>query len=258
MSVTQAQVEAGLQKAIDLYEVRNLANKIPYYLSNFEMKEFVTLFTEDATIAMPWGTYDNSNGEKAAEICFLQDYGDRDDPAMQEILKGCGMIFEWGSEMLIFAEDGQTARGMWTSQGAESYGKYIYNRQQRGESFWSFHKFGIDFKKTLEGWKIWHMAVYVLYRIPCTGTWKDRHPYQGFLLNRTHCTNFPLTQPFVYAIDAMQPHDQPTPPQPYKTFSDVAPGYSWEYLPHYGRKIKNGLAEPFDFDGLEDPNYPQY
>lgn len=235
MAVTIEKVAADYERAAAISEIRKMAAKIPYYLSNFRMNEMVKMFAKDCSIAMPWGCYD---GERAAERFCLEDYGDRNDPEKQEALKGCMFIYDWNSEMLCVAEDMQTARGFWMSEGAETYGDHIHQYEHGLNSYWHFMKYGIDFIKEDGVWKFWHIQAFPLYRIPYNETWCSSIPYHGFLLRETHVNRLPLATPFVWTLDSILPSDQPYFPMPYKTFADVEPGYGYKLIPGYGGMIQ--------------------
>lgn len=256
METIQERVEYGLKKATAIQEIRNMAAKIPYFLSNHRAKEFEALWaSEGVQIAMPWGCYDGPSAAK--RFCF--DIGDRNDPDAAKNLAGHMCCYDWCSEMLQIADDLQTARSVWQSSGPETYGKDIYQHWHGGESYWHWMKYGIDFICEDGVWKFWHLSGFPLYRIPYNKSWTDSLPYNGWLLRETHTNHAPIiTTPFTWSLDSINPSDQPCPPLPYKTFADVAPGYGFENLPGYGSKLKTATGhEAYVWSGLDDePDHP--
>ena len=95
------------------------------------------------------------------------------------------------------------------------------------QSFWCYEKYGVDFIREDGAWKIWHMHVFYMFRSPYDSWWTKSGPYQGFLLKETHCDR-PVNRPiYNYSLDIIYPLDEPAPPNPYKSFDEVAPGFGY-------------------------------
>lgn len=233
MAVTMEQVVATYEKAQAIHDIRNLVGRMNFYFSTYDMKKMIGLFSkrDDICIAMPWGCYDH-NVEDPLGRLFLQDYGDRSDPATYEALRGCNFMMALDSEMIRIADDGETAHCMWQSEGIETYGYNIFRRDQAGDRYWLYIKYGIDFIKEDGEWKIWHLACYVLFRCPWDKCWVNGYPYRGYLVKETHTNRHPLVSPHTVLINSAYPPDQPEPPMPYKTFADIAPGYGYDLTPY--------------------------
>lgn len=64
------------------------------------------------------------------------------------------------------AGDGQTAKGVWDSPGIDV---------GDGDSMasWAWVRYAVDFKKTAQGWKIWHMRVLPVWKAPYGEAWSQ-------------------------------------------------------------------------------------
>ena len=103
-----------------LQEIRNLMGRYSYLHSAFRNKEYAELWAkrEDAQLMTPWGSYDGHDGIKA---CYLEDIGDRSDTRIFEAIKGAVIIHEIDTEVIEVAEDLQTAKAAFLSQGNDTY-----------------------------------------------------------------------------------------------------------------------------------------
>jgi hypothetical protein len=63
------------------------------------------------------------------------------------------------SPVIVVAEDGKTAQGVW-----DSFGPNLSNGDDVGS--WLWVKYGVDFIKEEGEWKIWHMQVFALFNTP--------------------------------------------------------------------------------------------
>lgn len=110
------QLEHKLLKLEAQEACRNLMGRYSYYGTAFRNKETVELWAkrEDAQLMTPWGSYDGHDGIKA---CYLEDIGDRSDTRVFEAIKGAVIIHEIDTEVIEVAEDLQTAKAAFLSQG---------------------------------------------------------------------------------------------------------------------------------------------
>lgn len=67
--------------------------------------------------------------------------------------------------MIVVAEDGQTARGLWDSPGHETY------NAENGLGDWVWGRTAADFIKEDGVWKIWHYHWYRTFRSPYDTCW---------------------------------------------------------------------------------------
>ncbi len=111
------------------------------------------------------------------------------------------------------AGDGQTAKGLWFCQGA-------YNDVETSGpvAHWTWGYFAVDFIRTGEGWKIWHMSYTNDVDCICGQSWgKPRQELPALpefaALGEFHYPPYTVTKTFrpLYAPDRVPP---PTPPNP--------------------------------------------
>ena len=130
MTATLKELVLDFEKLEAVRECRNAMSRAVFYYSSFRMNDYVKLWAnrDDCTLETPWGCYDGIRGVKT---CLLRDHGDRSDWETQELIKGCLLVRSLDTELIVVAEDGKTARGVWNSQGAETYGKNIIKEEYR-------------------------------------------------------------------------------------------------------------------------------
>ena len=202
---------------------RNLMGKYCYYHCAFRNKEYVELWARraDDLLVMPWGEY---RGFEGVKTCYLEDHGDRSDPAVYERHRGSVMIHEMDTEILEVAADGQTAKGCWLTPGSETY--VDREGDGKGHAEWCWGKYAVDFIKEDGVWKFWHMRLYPLFKAEYGKSWVD-YPQpeepEDFIFGKAE----PGPKPWVYAPDRLYPADEPPIPAPYATFGDV--GITFEY-----------------------------
>jgi hypothetical protein len=80
--------------------------------------------------------------------------------------KQTGIMFEHDlcSPQIVVADDGETARGVWTSPGHETL---------FGHPEWAWGRVAADFIKIDGCWKIWHYHWYRLFRCPFDTPWTN-------------------------------------------------------------------------------------
>ena len=150
------QLEHKLLKLEAQEACRNLMGRYSYYGTAFRNKETVELWAkrEDAQLMTPWGSYDGHDGIKA---CYLEDIGDRSDTRVFEAIKGAVIIHEIDTEVIEVAEDLQTAKAAFLSQGNDTYVDRTENEKVHAK--WVWEKYSVDFIMEDGEWKIWHMTI---------------------------------------------------------------------------------------------------
>ena len=111
------------------------------------------------------------------------------------------------------AGDGKTAKGLWNSPGLEAHSK-----DGKGQGWWNWSKFAMDFILTEEGWKIWHFARYLYFSTEYLKSWA-KSPKHIFAPPRLSCDE-PAPAQYYYTPDAIYPDEEPAIPAPYDTWSD--------------------------------------
>lgn len=213
-------------RAKAIRDCNNLMGKFEFYFSDFRMKQLVKLWANrpDCTLEVPYGCYEGIGGIKR---CFLQDYGDRNDPNTQKYMEGTMMVHGCSTENIIVANDLQTVRAAYISNGIETFGKGIQLKDYRNKALWRYAKYGVDFILEDGQWKIWHLHVYQLFETPWETCWTEAQPYAGYPIRPTHIDREPIRPIYQWTMTTKYPHDEPLPPKPYDKFEDVEPGYGY-------------------------------
>lgn len=130
------------------------------------------------------------------------------------------MMEHWlTTPMIVVAEDGQTARGVWHSPGSETVGEMCQ---------WALGRVAADFIKIDGQWKIWHYHYYRIYRTDFDTPWnkmdqskisrhRDKESYRAAGGDPDRI--YPPTYVNFFGPDAVMEPIPPT-PQPYETWSD--------------------------------------
>jgi hypothetical protein len=155
-------------------------------------------------------------------------------------LPGLLEIHQITTPVVEVAEDNQTAKGMWMSTGAILM---LHDEgAEEGRSFtWDSGKYAVDFIRTEQGWRVWHLHVCDLWRTDFThdpvanATALESGTTQEMIdewnaraaAGETVCPHGmpiipdgPTTFHYTYASDSIAPQ-QPQPPVPYRTFAET-------------------------------------
>ncbi len=209
--MTAANIEA-LGKEVDrqlaIVDCKNLIGKTMYYGVAWLNREMVELWAdrEDDLLEMPWGIYD---GRKGVERCYLQDFGDRRDPGKLEKLKGVLMMYTVDTPIVTVAEDGETAYGVWTSAGVDTWRE----GDEHPEGYWRWGKYAVDFIRENGVWKIWKLRFYPYFLTKYSESWTKApaYDYAFFPVTPDRPRETPV---YHYDGDAVYPGDLPHLPLP--------------------------------------------
>ena len=142
----------------------------------------------------------------------------------EEELYGIGpfIMKPLGSPYIEIAADGETAKGLWHSQGS-----YAEIGSAGPVSYWTWGYFAVDFVREGEDWKIWHMQYVEDINCPCGQNWgKNEEPYPD-LPEFAELKDFRLPEPNVPVTlrEYYTPRRRHTPaprlPEAYTTFSET-------------------------------------
>lgn len=215
-TLTMEELERGYERLRAVREIENIMGRYSFYHTSMQHIDYLKLWSQrdDCILDMPWGGYD---GYKGVERCYLEDHGDRSFPETWDFMIGLFPMHTHTTGVIEVAEDLQTARAVGCRRGRRPSRRTARERPP-GRS-----KIGADFIQEDGVWKIWRMRVYGVFQAPYDTCWTDVPPYEGFVAE-THCDHPPREAPN-YHPDYIYPENEPLPPEPYKTYSDV--GYIW-------------------------------
>jgi len=210
--------EKRIQKLEAVYEIANMMGRYVYLHEVQRDPEFFETMFAKKTPGVSWevanfGVFKGREGIKRA----LDAHGPKDG----KIKPGTLFIHTLCTPVIEVAGDLKTAKGVWTSPGAETLGD---------KGFWAWTKYGCDFVNEDGKWKIWHYHVYRIFLTPADKDYTEEYEMKVLEPARKG-------QP---AIPGMEPDGPPTydnpynknyipqlvpaPPKPYETWD---PGTSY-------------------------------
>lgn len=192
-------------------ECENLMSAYSYLGSAHRLRDYMQLWAdrEDSCLEMPWGVYE---GYEGVCRCYLTDHTDREAPEAEQDLKGTMFIHPMTTCRLVVAEDGNTARGAWISLGVEAVA---------GNAMWCLSKYGVDFIRMPEGWRIWHLRLYPLFLTPYYVPFTEKEA--GFEGMDVHPDRGPSSPRYEYSPESMYPYNEPVIPVAYRSFDELEP-----------------------------------
>jgi hypothetical protein len=87
----------------------------------------------------------------------------------ENLRAGLFQIHALTTQIIEVAGDRQTAKGVWYTPGA------VAGVGPSGEvdGFWIWERYGVDFAREDDEWKIWHLHTYTDLMLPVGGSWAD-------------------------------------------------------------------------------------
>lgn len=225
------EVMERLEKVEAVNACRNLMGRYSYYHTAFRNYDYMTLWAkrEDSYFKFPYGEY---RGYDAIYHCYCVEHGDRSDPGMENNLKGMMMMHQLDTEVIEVAADGKTAKGCWVSPGHETVlraedggpaDKSGDCSHLKADPMWAWSKYEVEFIKEDDGWKLWHMKLYPLFKTNFYTAWTDGvEVIEG--ATGTDTKAFTGQEPpkfWQWDKNAIYPADEPEPPVPYNSYEDM-------------------------------------
>ncbi|MBE6974527.1 MAG: nuclear transport factor 2 family protein [Ruminococcaceae bacterium] len=197
-------------------ECRNLMGRYAFYYSAFRFADLADLWArrEDSLLVMPWGIYD---GYESIRRCYVEQMGDRNNPGMEQFLKGKMFLREFNTEILAVAGDAKTARGFWISMGQDAYMK----DNGFAQADWVWAKYAVEFINDGGVWRIWKLRVFPVFSCPFETDWSVNPEYKGFVFENAQ-PDRPLPEPlWHWTLTGSYPSDQPDFPKDYDSYEDI-------------------------------------
>jgi hypothetical protein len=210
-----------IQRLEDVHEIQNLMGRYVYLHEVQRDPEFADTIFAKKTPGVSWevahmGVFKGREGIKRA----LDAHGPRDG----KVRPGTLFIHTLTSPVIEIAGDGKTAKGVWTSPGAETL-----NDPETGElkGFWAWTKYGCDFVKEDGKWKMWHYHVYRIFLTPSDKDYTEEYELKvmdaatgGPSVRPDMRPDGPPTYDNPYSKKYI-PKLVPAPPDPYETFDQT-------------------------------------
>jgi len=198
----------------------NMMSRYEYYHANEEHDKVIAMFSKRPDTRLYFGELGYWEGPDAAE----RGWGILKRMAPQP---GSLHFHPTMCPVVEVAEDGQTARGTWTTFGFET-GRDRKTGQLKANYAWG--TYGVDFIKENGEWKFWHFHIYRLVQHEEGKPWTDKKYWDPFPAGAGDVDGMPMPEdlkpdfPGVgdspYQSDKVN-HINPEPALPYKTISDV-------------------------------------
>lgn len=152
-----------IQRMEDVHEIANMMGRYVYLHEVQRDPEFYDTMFAKKTPGVSWevahmGVFKGREGIKRA----LDAHGPKDG----KIKPGTLFIHTLCTPVIEVAGDGKTAKGVWTSPGAETLGE---------KGFWAWTKYGCDFVKEDGKWKVWHYHVYRIFLTPADTDYTEEY-----------------------------------------------------------------------------------
>lgn len=160
----------------------------------------------------------------------IKNYMTRTKATTQEALdrkRGVMLEHPLSTPMIVVADDGQTAKGVWWSFGHETH-------MNNGvpEPKWAYGKYANDFIKIDGKWYIWHVKWFRVFRTPIDTAWSDLTKEEVYRLDADGNISIPEGVYFKpYTTDLLM-ESIPAAPAPYKTWTEEEEGWQYRISEH--------------------------
>lgn len=231
------------QKVKDRNDIENLFGTYQYYHSVVRDEKIMDLFScKQKDVRFDWGKG------------LLEGYDELKKYYVgRPRRRGLMIVHSLMNPIIEIAEDGETAKGFWISAGHESCAYYQkpdlvkdkdpmapFVKGPDSNGFykyvhWVWNKYGVDFIKEDDQWKIWHIRQVELMRAPYDEDWIDFSitrqrierlaglsiPWNGMESSPLMPQSTRPSQTYTgYHVD-VSPVEEPRRPEPYRTFSET-------------------------------------
>ncbi|MFF1257389.1 nuclear transport factor 2 family protein [Streptomyces sp. NPDC058321] len=215
--MSETPLEHRVQRLEDHHAITQLMNRRAYLhsagLHAREIEECWAKETPGVTLeAEDWGVWEGAESIRKA-------YVDGAPPVVP------GMLIEHcvTTGVVEVAGDRRTAKGVWISPGHET----LSRPGERPIPHWSWGRYGVDFVREGEHWKIWHLHIYTTFRTPYDTDWVEssvnrpaHFPKLGETVPGMHPPDREVTFNQPYSVHKA-PALQPEPPKPYDSFDET-------------------------------------
>jgi hypothetical protein len=229
-----------LQKVSDAYEIQSVMSRHAWYYSAGEhQRELDELFATDKP-DMSFGTNIGYWVGYASIKKFYVDWFwvqakkdltslNRRHPEIKDVpanlLAGTSMMHTMTTPLIVVADDGQTAKGLFYSPG-----QVTQTPLGQPSANWMWERYAIDFVKENGQWRIWHFNVFTDLSVSPGGDWTKRKPGDELVVQPGEVLPWmdpSSPQPDV-AVNTYASYDvsvvrgeKPKVPVPYRTFGET-------------------------------------
>lgn len=220
--------EERILRVWDVIEIKNLMARHAYYHSyNLHDKELNELWVrkaelrKTASFGQNWGYQVGMDAirDYYCDQCVLDHQADLDAmaaayPDIENTPENLGLgqmlMHQLSTPYVEISGDGRTAQGLWYSPG-----QVTVAHPDGTEALWMYERYGVDFVREEDGWKIWHLFVGTDFMFPAGADYTkepiSEEPMEAFA---------PMTYEFEAYTSRYNYMQYPAIPQPYETFTD--------------------------------------
>jgi len=141
---------SALDKVVALNAIQNLVGRYSH-LGQLKGEDTLEPLFAMKTEGVSWKTPNGPTGIAAMKQRFAN--------PVETMHAGVLHMHTMFTPVIEIAGDGKTAKGVW-----DSFGPNVQNGQDEGS--WLQGKYGVDFVKQDDGWKIWHLQFFPVYVTP--------------------------------------------------------------------------------------------
>lgn len=238
-SVDLVKLAEQTQRLWDAHEIANLMGLYVHFNRNGLDADTVGLFAiDDPTVAAEYPGEGRYVGKD--EVSKRLTWHERMQRAGKPEFYGRFMEHTLVSPIIVVADDGLTAKAIWSQPGYEAMNvsKDPHKPNVIPVNLWG--KYAVDFKKVGSQWKIWHLHVYPTFFAPNGAEWTKMSQFAPAKSSTTIAEAAPATQkpnaketgltpphatqdngPFWSYTPAQPypPREEPNAPRPYATWS---------------------------------------
>lgn len=240
-SAPKIDAAATVQKLLDVHEIGQLMSRHAwYYSAGQHQRELDELFAKkqpDLSFGTNAGYWIGYASIKKAYVDWFKVQAAKDLAALarrnpkiknvpENLLAGTSMMHTITTPLIVVADDGQTAKGLFYSPG-----QVTQTPLGQPSANWMWERYAIDFIREDGQWRIWHFNVFTDFSIAPGGDWTKPaaagapivlQPGEVLPWEDLNAPKFDVpAQPFrSYAIDVVR-GEKPRIPVPYRTFSET-------------------------------------
>jgi hypothetical protein len=210
MTVKPRAYEEQVQMLADLHEIQNLFSRFLYlHLAGLDEETAGQFAQETPGVRAEFPTIGIYDGIESVRRFYVgagkHVEGDR---------LGHLHLHTLTTPVIEVARDGQTAQGVWISPGVETA-----PNENGVRALWHWIKYGVDFVKENDAWKLWHLHIYRIFSTPPGQSWAEPTPAPKLNLPEEIRPDRPSSYTWVYSPGVATEHI-PAPPTSYGTWDE--------------------------------------
>lgn len=231
---------ADVQRLLDIQDITTLMSRHAWYYSagqhQRELDELFATEMPDVSFGTNAGYWVGYTSIKRSYVDWFHKQAAKDLAALsrrhpeikntpENLLAGTSMIHTITTPLIVVAEDGNTAKGLFYSPG-----QVTQTPLGQPTAGWMWERYAIDFIKLKGRWLIWHFNVFTDFSVPPGGDWtKDtmaanivRQPGEVLPWEDPEAPKFDIEVETYksYGIGVVR-GEKPRIPVPYRTFSET-------------------------------------